>query len=248
MRPLLSLKSQCEFLLLQLRLSVGRRILGPVGRLGVQVSRSRIIKGPCGDAELIALEYVQEHTTVPVPRLYQVFRVPDDLYIELESVAGADLSSLWGSGQLSRDQKRGKASWKKSPDNFRVSSIPFDALPHHRRLPLVPPRTHPGRLLRRGVRTRRSSLSRPRARMRQRLHARSDICPRNIIITPTGTPVLIDWELAGWRPEYWEYTKAFYPLISAEDWYELFDLCCSRRYGEELVAERKLWRVLDQPW
>lgn len=35
-----------------------------------------------------------------------------------------------------------------------------------------------------------------------------DIAPRNIIIRDNRVVALLDWELAGWYPEYWDYANA----------------------------------------
>ena len=37
-----------------------------------------------------------------------------------------------------------------------------------------------------------------------------DMSPRNIIVQGTKVVALLDWEMAGYYPEYWEYTKALY--------------------------------------
>ena len=56
---------------------------------------------------------------------------------------------------------------------------------------------------------------------------------------------VIDWQFAGWYPEYWEYTKAHFGLLDTPDWYLDFEHAVSR-YDDELAAERALWRQLDQ--
>ncbi|KAF2729727.1 phosphotransferase family protein [Polyplosphaeria fusca] len=49
----------------------------------------------------------------------------------------------------------------------------------------------------------------------------SDLHRKNIIITST-TPArilsIVDWEQAGWYPDYWEYCKATYSVGDWEDW------------------------------
>lgn len=44
---------------------------------------------------------------------------------------------------------------------------------------------------------------------------------------------------AGWFPEYWEYTKAFYTLYDIPDWYDGLKREMTR-YDDELAAERVL--------
>jgi hypothetical protein len=57
---------------------------------------------------------------------------------------------------------------------------------------------------------------------------------------------VIDWQFAGWYPEYWEYTKAHYGLYNMPDWYSGFENAVTR-YDNELAAEMALWERLDQP-
>lgn len=38
----------------------------------------------------------------------------------------------------------------------------------------------------------------------------SDFSPRNILVRGDQVVALIDWEMAGFYPEYWEYVKALY--------------------------------------
>lgn len=38
----------------------------------------------------------------------------------------------------------------------------------------------------------------------------SDLAPRNIIVRDGKVVAILDWELAGYYPEYWEYVKAYY--------------------------------------
>ena len=57
---------------------------------------------------------------------------------------------------------------------------------------------------------------------------------------------IVDWQFAGWYPEYWEYTKAHFGLMDMPDWYAEFQRAVTR-YDDELAAERALWRQFDQP-
>ena len=52
---------------------------------------------------------------------------------------------------------------------------------------------------------------------------------------------IIDWEFAGWYPEYWNYTKVHYghrPI--RQDFYDVFDKTATT-YPTELTAERAIW-------
>jgi thiamine kinase-like enzyme len=49
----------------------------------------------------------------------------------------------------------------------------------------------------------------------------SDIHQANIIVSPSGPPkilAVVDWEQAGWYPDYWEYCRACYIAGPWEEW------------------------------
>lgn len=69
---------------LQFRLWLGRFLFRPLGPLMVRVSRHRVIKGPFNPPEVGALQYVVEHTTIPVPKVYAIHTWKQRMYIEIE--------------------------------------------------------------------------------------------------------------------------------------------------------------------
>jgi thiamine kinase-like enzyme len=78
----------------------------------------------------------------------------------------------------------------------------------------------------------------------------ADLTLGNIIISgiPGSQRIVgvIDWEQAGWYPEYWEYCKLFYGVEEAHEWRDA-------RWAEKIVepfedewfafAEYSLWRM-----
>ncbi|EEP81733.1 predicted protein [Uncinocarpus reesii 1704] len=48
--------------------------------------------------------------------------------------------------------------------------------------------------------------------------AHGDLSPDNIIVRPDYTIVIVDWGLAGFWPEYWEYFRATVTIPITEDW------------------------------
>ncbi|TPX11419.1 uncharacterized protein E0L32_007838 [Thyridium curvatum] len=64
----------------------------------------------------------------------------------------------------------------------------------------------------------------------------SDVAPRNIIVRDDKVVGLIDWEDAGWYPEYWEYVKFFQRSSTADaDWKDAADEIFPQAYPDELV-------------
>ena len=45
-----------------------------------------------------------------------------------------------------------------------------------------------------------------------------DLRPANIIVKDGHITGIIDWELGGWYPEYWEFVKAYYVWRWQNDW------------------------------
>ncbi|EGE08674.1 hypothetical protein TEQG_07633 [Trichophyton equinum CBS 127.97] len=71
-----------------------------------------------------------------------------------------------------------------------------------------------------------------------------DLNPRNILAENGRITGIVDWENAGWFPEYWEYTKMHYTVRSLERW--LVDVVDSvfPGYREELWVENMLSDLL----
>jgi hypothetical protein len=59
----------------------------------------------------------------------------------------------------------------------------------------------------------------------------ADIAPRNIMVDEkyqiTG---LLDWEYAGWYPDYWEYAQIMRPACQVGDWQEWMDLTAPQKW------------------
>jgi hypothetical protein len=66
--------------------------------------------------------------------------------------------------------------------------------------------------------------------------------PRNIMANGTMITAIIDWDSAGWIPEYWEYTKARFTPYTSDDWVKSIGEITGR-YDEQLAGERQLYRV-----
>ncbi|KAF3480716.1 uncharacterized protein GIQ15_06063 [Arthroderma uncinatum] len=71
-----------------------------------------------------------------------------------------------------------------------------------------------------------------------------DLNPRNILAENGRITGIVDWENAGWFPEYWEYTKAHYTVRGLKHW--LVDVVDTvfPGYRDELVVENMLSDLL----
>jgi aminoglycoside phosphotransferase (APT) family kinase protein len=63
-----------------------------------------------------------------------------------------------------------------------------------------------------------------------------DLAPRNIIVKDGKIAALLDWEVSGWYPEYWEYVKFFRAGTSdVRDMWRYAEDIFPERYDDELV-------------
>jgi aminoglycoside phosphotransferase (APT) family kinase protein len=71
-----------------------------------------------------------------------------------------------------------------------------------------------------------------------------DLNMRNILVDGHGRLAgIVDWENAGWYPEYWDYTKAYFVTKWHKRWLRMVDDVFAQfgDFGRELMTERKLW-------
>lgn len=229
----------------------------------VRVSKTRIIKGPCKSTELEGLKYVAQHTSIPVPKVYRTHDFDGRLFIEMEYIQGPTLEAIWASTETDKkdaiihqiatyiDQLRlleppqkgvvGSASLGPGLD-YRVGYRPFGPFSidefHSFLRGQIP--------LEDSTEVYSEDVTKCHTRQYRTCFTHADICQRNIIVRDDGVVALVDWQFAGWYPEYWEYTKAHYGLYDVPDWYAGFEDAV-QRYDDELAAERTLWARFDEP-
>lgn len=67
---------------------------------------------------------------------------------------------------------------------------------------------------------------------------------RNILVDENGVLAgVVDWENAGWFPEYWDYTKAYFVTKLNRRWLGMVDDVFNEYgdYSKELGVEQELW-------
>ncbi|OBT72181.1 hypothetical protein VF21_10530 [Pseudogymnoascus sp. 05NY08] len=72
--------------------------------------------------------------------------------------------------------------------------------------------------------------------------AHGDLSQHNIIIKDMKIAGVIDWEYAGWAPEYWEYVKFFEVQAKNKDWREYAKYIFPRTYYEQLAIYQGVLR------
>ncbi|KAI1962405.1 hypothetical protein LOZ58_002746 [Ophidiomyces ophidiicola] len=71
----------------------------------------------------------------------------------------------------------------------------------------------------------------------------SDLHLSNLLLENGKLSGIVDWENAGFKPEYWDYTKAVWGFMSNERFARQMRLAFDKNYEDELEAERLLWRL-----
>lgn len=212
--------------------------------------------------------FVQESTSVPIPKVYALFhdKATKMDFIVMEYVPGTDLRPVWG--KLTMDQKQAiMAQLRKQMDELR--SIPSPGyyggiwkkpiqefhFEDHRRLNqphLEPAIAGPHSTEEQWTQAMCLALdkmavaapARHLAMFRRHYHAvfrghkpvftHANLFPGNVMLRQDGTPVIIDWEHAGWYPSFWEYCCAVVILRHEDDWNDLIYDMLSDQYPAEL--------------
>ena len=72
-----------------------------------------------------------------------------------------------------------------------------------------------------------------------------DLNMRNILMERGRISGIVDWENAGWFPEYWEYTKVHYTISRSTRYLEDIVEKALGSYKKELEVEKMLFRYVD---
>ena len=74
------------------------------------------------------------------------------------------------------------------------------------------------------------------------LFAHGDLGQQNIMVKDNTVVALVDWDPAGWFPEYWDFFKSFARSASSRDWYEYDDVISPETYFEDILLFQFLFR------
>lgn len=216
-------------------------------------------------AEAANIEYIGHNTTIPVPRIQDVFIIGHRTYIVMDYIDGSELT--YAAKALSQEQRQGicsqlkeyiaqmralkapKAGKLEAADgsglfDIRLSSDPFPPFASveefHVRL------GHEFVLKSPNHRHMWPHFELISQRRYKTIFTHSDISPRNILIKDGKIAAIIDWETAGWYPEYWEYTRwAVSNYNSLRMWRDLRDEVLDP-YLYELKADEYLGTVFTR--
>ncbi|TDL13605.1 kinase-like protein, partial [Rickenella mellea] len=168
------------------------------------------------------IEYIARNTTIPVPRIQDVFIIKGDTFTIMDYIDASDLENSWW--DLSAEQQRGVCRDLKNyitqmrslrpPNPGRVECADGTGV-YDVRLPCSPYPPFPSVKDFHDALGHRYVLSAEEHReawpqfqtIKERNYTHSDIAPRNILVKDGKIAAIADWETAGWYPEYSEYTR-----------------------------------------
>ncbi|KAH0497209.1 hypothetical protein TgHK011_004535 [Trichoderma gracile] len=213
---------------------------------------------PC---EPETLQFIAEHTTIPVPKVQDTDWQDGRLKcIVMDFVPGKRLDKIWG--DLTSEQKlsiahelhgyvrqlrslrgdyigainrRQAVFGKRSP----IECGPFESEREWNAFILEDIVSSAPRMMRHLA---RYCLS----RKHQIVFTHGDLAPRNILIDEKTFKVaaILDWEEAGWYPEHWEYIKAYQHLQPMMDWPDYLAHVLPLKYEKEYIGMSFLYPLL----
>lgn len=76
------------------------------------------------------------------------------------------------------------------------------------------------------------------------MFAHGDLAPRNILVDEHGhVTAILDWENAGWYPEYWEHVRAYREHNAVPGWSDYLSIILPPKYSAEVLATSYLSRI-----
>jgi len=176
--------------------------------------------------EAEAINFVSENTSVPVPKIFNSYKIGDIAYIIMEYIKGKTLEELWE--DLSNEERLTILSELKGYIN-QIRNIKGTYIGSVNKKPCIDIRRHSKEggpfdteaefnefiISRFHPRINKSLINIIRQTLRtdhKILFTHGDISPRNILIENGHIICILDWECAGFYPEYWEYIKSLHAL------------------------------------
>ncbi|KAF1852212.1 kinase-like protein [Cucurbitaria berberidis CBS 394.84] len=190
-------------------------------------------------AEANTLQFIANHTSIPVPRVYHAFTHHNQTYILMERIRGETIAKRWHSlsdsskllifTQLKRMieelrsipcQTNGVSNLDGGPiHDYRLhpsSCGPFDtlsdfhlALRNNVTLPSLQAQNHNSPNPA-AILDVKKLVAFHESVIRSPVFTHGDLSSFNILVRNDEVVGIIDWDTAGWLPYYWEYTTAWH--------------------------------------
>lgn len=210
--------------------------------------------------EAATMQYVRQNTSIPVPKVYCAFKRKNTTYIVMQKIDGNFVGNGWNS-RTKESREHILRQLKDMVDQMRripcpshegVASVTGGSLydgrlprPVGNNLRFGPFKNVPEfhRFLRLGkdVSSDHFDEVKALAAMHEGLwplrFTHGDLSSLNVLVRGEDVVGLIDWETAGWYPDYWEYTSAWNVNPQNHFWREEVDRFLEPR-PTELAMER----------
>ncbi|KAB8210100.1 hypothetical protein BDV34DRAFT_187922 [Aspergillus parasiticus] len=205
--------------------------------------------------EAVALRLVEEHASAPAPLWVDDYEEDANITLIMTQVQGQALDgvlhrlSYQEREQLSKDLKVFVRQTRCIPNHtsFRFANTFGDALYDHRVGgefgPLAETSDFNSYLIPKHTSSEtRNTITPVLSRPYKPFFSHADLHSTNILISQGRLSGVVDWECAGYFPEYWEFTKAIFGIINNEALKKIIRDAFDEDYGDELGVERTLWR------
>ena len=216
-------------------------VLGkPMGRIILEYDFSLVTKYGFGvqPAEAEAMRLISNYTSVPAPEVYHTdFSTEDNGFIEMSLIQGSPLEGIWNTLNEKAKESICRQTWdliseiQSVPPQYEgIFQCAADGSPS--RDPLLEDLQSPPRPLTSDSELRdriyeryvhfggsryEHELPSMLPKSNQSVFTHGDIAPRNIMVENGNITGIIDWEHAGWYPDYWEYAQIMRPAFWG-DW------------------------------
>lgn len=239
----------------------------------VPITRNKIVKaGPYVHlTEGATIEFIAQNTSIPVPRVYCSFVHRNRAYIVMTRIRGNDIPTAWQklseqSRQRVFDQLRSmiqEMRLLKPPPGTGIESCVGGSLRDSRN-PRSNPRFGPFKTIQEFHIWLREGFQPSQIEGRENdsdwqgvrdmaaaqdkswpppVFTHADLNPFNILISGDRVVGLVDWELSGWYPNYWEYTSVWLGSATRIEWRNTID-----RLLEPFPDELKMEAIRQKWW
>ncbi|KAJ5350142.1 hypothetical protein N7541_007869 [Penicillium brevicompactum] len=238
-----------------------RTTLHSIGnRTVIRVGKNLVVKsGRIRPHEAPTLQFIAEKTTIPVPKVHDVQWQDDQVMaIVMDYMPGQRLDEAWDT--LNADEKLSIASELHSYINQlrnmkgdyigaidrgkvvigQIASIedgPFDSEKQFNEFIL-------GDIVKSAPDLLRHYAKFALMEDHEIVFTHADFAPRNILVEGGRVTAILDWEYAGWYPEYWEHIQALRQLMPMRDWPEYLERILPPQYEREYIGMSFLSRIL----
>ncbi|KAM0316409.1 hypothetical protein ACHAO8_003190 [Botrytis cinerea] len=204
-------------------------------------------------SEADAMRYIATHTSIPVPHVIEATTDGKLTSITMEYIEGDRLDKVWNT--LPEEQKKGIAS-QINDMLFQLRGLTGRYIGGMNRTPAIDSRRYD---LEGGPFQSEAAFNEflisdaypqvPKCFLKMAEHslltnhaiifAHGELAPRNILVKEGRVVAVLDWENAGWYPEYWDFVKSFNAMDGrCGEWYDWVERVFPVGYEQEFMNDR----------